>query len=125
MLTRNAYYQQQLYVLNSLSEVKSILLVSDIPASARLMTQLFAFCFDAVAAPSQSQTGERLSHNIEMSLTSILITLADESEKFVTWHLQSKGCSRFKTGFEHINGMLNFQECMRVLKPSSNLVWHP
>ena len=68
-----------MYVLNSLAEFKSIILLTDIPSSDQLMVNLFIQCFDILAGSSRSSTGEQLGKNVEMQLTSVLVTMVDES----------------------------------------------
>ena len=75
----NAYNQQHLYVLTSLSQVKSIVLLTDIPSSEPLMIHLFTSFFDVVAGSTKSSTGEQLGKNVEFHMTSILVTMVDES----------------------------------------------
>ena len=68
-----------MYVLNSLAEFKSIILLTDIPSSDQLMVNLFISCFDILAGSSRSSSGEQLGKNVEMQLTSVLVTIVDES----------------------------------------------
>ena len=75
----NAYNQQHLYVLNSLAQVKSIVLLTDIPDSEKLTTNLFTIFFDILASSGTSSTGEQIGKNVEFHMTGILITMVDES----------------------------------------------
>ena len=75
----NAYNQQHLYVLNSLAQVKSIVLLTDIPSSDQLLIYLFVSFFDILAGSSRSSTGEQLGKNVEFNMTSVLVTMVDES----------------------------------------------
>ena len=75
----NAYNQQHLYVLLSLSQVKSIVLLADIPSSEPLMIHLFTLFFDILAGSTRTSTGEQLGKNVEFHMTSILVTMVDES----------------------------------------------
>ena len=75
----NAYNQQHLYVLNSLAQVKSIVLLTDIPSSEQLLVHLFVSFFDILAGSSKASNGEQLSKNVEFNMTSILVTMVDES----------------------------------------------
>ena len=75
----NAYNQQHLYVLTSLSQVKSIVLLTDIPSSEPLMIHLFTSFFDILAGTPKTSTGEQLGKNVEFHMTSILVTMVDES----------------------------------------------
>ena len=75
----NAYNQQHLYVLTSLSQVKSIVLLTDIPSSEPLITHLFTSFFDILAGSTKTSAGEQLGKNVEFHMTSILVTMVDES----------------------------------------------
>ena len=75
----NAYNQQHLYVLTSLSQVKSIVLLTDIPSSEPLINHLFTSFFDILAGSSKNSTGEQLGKSVEFHMTSILVTMVDES----------------------------------------------
>lgn len=75
----NAYNQQHLYVLTSLSQVKSIVLLTDIPSSEPLMIHLFISFFDILAGSTKTSTGEQLGKNVEFLMTSILVTMVDEA----------------------------------------------
>lgn len=75
----NAYNQQHLYVLTSLSQVKSIVLLTDIPSSEPLLIHLFVSFFDILAGSMKTSTGEQLGKNVEFHMTSILVTMIDES----------------------------------------------
>lgn len=75
----SAYNQQHLYVLTSLAQVKSIVLLTDIPSSEPLLVNLFVSFFDILAGSSKSSTGEQLGKNVELNMTSILVTMVDES----------------------------------------------
>ena len=75
----NAYNQQHLYVLTSLSQVKSIVLLTDIPSSEPLIIYLFTSFFDILAGSTKASTGEQLGKNVEFHMTSVLVTMVDES----------------------------------------------
>lgn len=66
-------------MLTSLAQVKSIVLLTDIPASEPLLVNLFVSFFDILAGSSKSSNGEQLGKNVELNMTSILVTLVDES----------------------------------------------
>ncbi|KAI5814400.1 armadillo-type protein [Pyronema omphalodes] len=68
--TDGVYYQQYLYLLDSLSTVKSVVLVSDISQSDAIIKDLFKTFFD-IAKPEGSK-------NVEYQMTDILIQLIDE-----------------------------------------------
>ncbi len=75
----NAYHSQHTYVLQSLAQVKSIILLTDIPSSEQLIMQLFASFFDIISGSSKSSTGEQIGKNIEYHMTAILVILVDEA----------------------------------------------
>ncbi|KAF2003165.1 sister chromatid cohesion and DNA repair protein [Amniculicola lignicola CBS 123094] len=75
----NPYNSQHLYVLRCLAEVKSIILLTDIPSSAHLTSVLFTTCFDVLSGPSKAESGEELSRNVEHHMTIVLSILIDEA----------------------------------------------
>ncbi|KAF2751452.1 hypothetical protein M011DRAFT_114758 [Sporormia fimetaria CBS 119925] len=75
----NPYNAQHLYVLKCLAEVKSIVLLTDIPSTAQLTTNLFRTCFDVLSGPSKAANGEELSKNVEHHMTALLFLLIDEA----------------------------------------------
>lgn len=66
----NPYYQQYLYLLESLASVKSVVLVSDIPNSEAITLKMFTTFFD-LAKPDGPK-------NVEYQMTDILIQLIEE-----------------------------------------------
>jgi sister-chromatid-cohesion protein PDS5 len=70
------YYQQYTYLLDSLSTVKSVVLITDIPESDNITLQLFQNFFD-IAKPEGSKT-------VEYHMTDILIQLIDECNSLPT-----------------------------------------
>uniref|UniRef100_A0A093V0C5 Sister chromatid cohesion protein pds5 n=1 Tax=Talaromyces marneffei PM1 TaxID=1077442 RepID=A0A093V0C5_TALMA len=75
----NAYNTQHIYVLNSLAEVKSIVLLTDLDSPDALIFPLFNSCFDIVEGSSKSSTGEQVAKNVEYDMTRLLVTVIDES----------------------------------------------
>jgi sister-chromatid-cohesion protein PDS5 len=73
------YNSQHMYVLRSLAEWKSILLINEIPGSDQLISALFTTCFDVLAGPSKTDNGEELSKNVEHNMTEVLTTVIDEA----------------------------------------------
>ncbi|KAF2629456.1 sister chromatid cohesion and DNA repair protein [Macroventuria anomochaeta] len=73
------YNSQHMYVLRSLAEWKSILLINDIPGSEALTTALFTTCFDVLSGPSKNDSAEELSKNVEHNMTEVLSTIIDET----------------------------------------------
>ena len=70
------YNQQHMDILVSLTNVKSIALVTDINGSENMMLTLFTNCFDVMSGTGQG--GEKLPKNLEYHLTSMLCTLIEE-----------------------------------------------
>jgi sister-chromatid-cohesion protein PDS5 len=64
----------------SLAEVKSIVLLCDIPNSDPLIIHLFTNFFDIISGSSKSSTGEQISKDVEYNMTQILVTLVDEAQ---------------------------------------------
>ncbi len=75
----NAYNIQHLYVLESLAQVKSIVLLTDIPSSETLIFNLFASFFDILSGSSKSATGEQVGKQVEFNMASILTIMVDET----------------------------------------------
>ena len=67
-------------MLRQLAEVKSIILLTDVPSAATLTEILFKECFDVLGGPSKSNSNEELSKNVEHHMTAVLTTLVDESD---------------------------------------------
>lgn len=75
----DAYNYQHLHVLSSLAEVKSIVLLTDIPKSESLTLHLFTSFFDVLSGSAKSSTGEQLGKNVEYSMTEILGAVVEEA----------------------------------------------
>lgn len=73
------YNEQHLQVIRSLDEVKSIVLLTDIPGGDPLLYKLFLTAFDIFADTTKNDSGEELSKNVEHHISSLLITVVDES----------------------------------------------
>ncbi|KAF2100638.1 hypothetical protein NA57DRAFT_36210 [Rhizodiscina lignyota] len=78
------YNAQHLFVLKSLTEVRSIVLLTDIPSSQNLIHHLFESCFDVLSGPSKAESGEELTKNVEHHMTTLLGVLLDESQTLPT-----------------------------------------
>lgn len=74
------YSQQYLAILTSLTTIKSIALLTDIPGSDHLIFTLFNNCFDVMSGTMRSGDGEQLPKNVEYHMTNMLCTLVDECE---------------------------------------------
>ncbi|KAJ6148370.1 hypothetical protein N7497_010352 [Penicillium chrysogenum] len=75
----NAYNAQHIYVLGSLAEVKSVVLMVDLDHPDSLIVPLFTSCFDIVSGSSKASTGEEIAKNVEFDMTRVLVTVIDES----------------------------------------------
>ena len=82
--TSSPYIAQCLYIIQNLGDVKSIVLLSDVPSADVLMQTLFEQCFDLLSGTSRSNNGESLSKNVEYRLTALLIALVDEGSSLPT-----------------------------------------
>jgi sister-chromatid-cohesion protein PDS5 len=68
----SSYYDEYFHLLESLSTVKSVVLVCDLPHSDELMVSVFRDCFALVR--------HDLAKKVEMFLADILIALVDECQ---------------------------------------------
>jgi sister-chromatid-cohesion protein PDS5 len=73
------YNSQHMYMLRSLAEWKSILLINEIPGADQLTSAIFTTCFDVLSGPSKGDSGEELSKNVEHNMTEVLSTIIDEA----------------------------------------------
>ena len=73
------YNTQHMYVLQSLAQVKSVVLVTDVPHADDLITQIFATFFDIMSGSSKASTGEQIPKAVHFNMTSILVILTDEA----------------------------------------------
>ncbi|KAI0393967.1 armadillo-type protein [Xylariaceae sp. FL0594] len=75
----HAYNAQHKYVLASLADVKSILLINDVNNSEELLLELFSTFFDGISGSYKSASGEQVGKDVEFHMTEIMATLIDES----------------------------------------------
>lgn len=75
----NPYISQHQSVLKSLADVKSIVLLTDIPSSSQLTTALFKTCFDVLSTASKASDNEGLGKNVEHHMAMVLSILIDEA----------------------------------------------
>lgn len=75
----NAYNAQHIYVLGSLAEVKSVVLMTDLDHPDSLIVPLFTSCFDIVSGSSKASTGEEVAKGVEFDMTRLLVTVIDET----------------------------------------------
>ncbi|KAI5272854.1 hypothetical protein E4T47_03882 [Aureobasidium subglaciale] len=76
---QDPYNEQHLSIVRSLDEVKSIVLLTDIPGADGLLYKLFTGAFDIFADTSKNDKAEELGKNVEHHVTSLLVTVVDES----------------------------------------------
>lgn len=75
----NPYTSQHKYVLVSLTDVKSILLVAEIHGADDLMLRLFNSTFDGVSNNAKAASDMQIAKDVEIHLTDMLVQLIDES----------------------------------------------
>lgn len=74
----NAYNAQHVYILSSLAESQSILLVTDIPNHENLIISLFTTAFDIVAGSGNNASGVEVSKSVEYHLKNLLTAVLEE-----------------------------------------------
>lgn len=75
----NPYNSQHKYVLVSLTDVKSILLVTEIHGADELLLRLFNSTFDGVSSNAKASSELQIAKDVEIHLTDMLVQLIDES----------------------------------------------
>lgn len=89
-------FQYQFYLLESLSTVKSILIMADLERSEDMMTQLFNQSFDIIE--------KRLPQNVQVCMTDILAQLVEEiplSQESMEILLEHLACDDRLTNTQH------------------------
>ncbi|KAK4143838.1 armadillo-type protein [Dichotomopilus funicola] len=76
--TSNPYNNQHKYVLRSLAEIKSIVLLLDVDGSEALLLVLFSSIFDGVSG-SKSAQGEQVAKDVEYSMQELLGVLVEDA----------------------------------------------
>ena len=74
----NPYNNQHKYVLRSLAEIKSIVLLLDVDGSESLLLHLFSTVFDGVSG-SKSTSGEQVAKDVEYSMQELLGVLVEDA----------------------------------------------
>ncbi|KAK3902778.1 armadillo-type protein [Staphylotrichum tortipilum] len=74
----NPYNNQHKYVLRSLAEIKSIVLLLDVDGSEGLLLHLFSTIFDGVSG-SKSASGEQVAKDVEYSMQELLGVLVEDA----------------------------------------------
>ncbi|KAI5465779.1 armadillo-type protein [Mariannaea sp. PMI_226] len=75
----NPYDSQHKYVLMSLTDVKSILLLNEVHGADELILRLFNSTFDGVEAAAKTTSEDQVAKDVEIHLTEMLMQLIDES----------------------------------------------
>ncbi|KAF1732147.1 Sister chromatid cohesion protein pds5 [Beauveria bassiana] len=75
----NPYDSQHKYVLMSLTDVKSILLICDVHGADDLLLRLFNSAFDGVSTSSKASPDHQVAKDVEIHLTDMLMHLIEES----------------------------------------------
>lgn len=68
-----------MYILHSIAESQSILLLTDIPHPESLIVSLFTTCFDIVSESGKNTTGAEISKSVEYHLKNLLAAVVDEA----------------------------------------------
>lgn len=74
----NAYNAQHFYVLKSLTEYKSIILIADVDHAENLILPLVTACFDIVSGSSKHSGEIEVSKTVEFHLNNLLAVVIDE-----------------------------------------------
>jgi sister-chromatid-cohesion protein PDS5 len=74
----NPYNNQHKYVLRSLAEIKSIVLLLDVDDSENLLNHLFSSIFDGVSNP-KSSSADRIAKDVEYSMQELLGVLVEDA----------------------------------------------
>ena len=74
----DAYNVQHAYILESLAETKSIILLTDVDGADALILPLFTICFDIVSGSFKDSPGGEIERAIEYNMTNLLVVVIDE-----------------------------------------------
>ena len=91
----NPYNMQHKYVLVSLTDVKSILLLHDIDDADKLVLHLFNSTFDGISGHAKSKSGEQIAKDVELHLATMLTLLIDEASGSVSANVIDAIISQF------------------------------
>ncbi|PHH63204.1 hypothetical protein CDD81_6156 [Ophiocordyceps australis] len=92
---KSPYSSQHKYVLVSLAEVKSILLMTEIHGADDLMLRLFKSTFDGLSSSSKAPADEQVDKDVEIHLTDMLMELIDESPGSISASIVDAVISQF------------------------------
>lgn len=74
----NTYNEQHVFILDSLVDASSIVLIGDVHDNEKLITSLFQTSFDIVSGSTKNTSGIELSKSVEFQLGRLLVTVIDE-----------------------------------------------
>lgn len=76
-----SYYQQYAEILSSLANLRSIVLITDLPGSENLIMTLFANCFDVLSGDIKGTSVETVAKTIQYNMTIALSAILQEGGK--------------------------------------------
>ncbi|KAI9894969.1 MAG: hypothetical protein M1814_000190 [Vezdaea aestivalis] len=80
----HAYNVQHISVVQSLAEIKSVVIMTDLPSADSLIVKLFAASFDILSGAAKSPSGIQVGKHVEHYLTEILVIMVDEASSLPT-----------------------------------------
>ncbi|KXT07029.1 hypothetical protein AC578_7285 [Pseudocercospora eumusae] len=80
----HSYNGEHATIVSSLANVKSIILLCDLPGSDTRIKELFTHAFDVMAGNVQGGERELLSKNVEFNFTSMLCAVVEECQSLPT-----------------------------------------
>jgi sister-chromatid-cohesion protein PDS5 len=76
-----SYQQQYAEILSSLANLRSIVLITDLPGSENLILQLFANCFDVLSGNIKGGSVETVAKTVQYNMTIALSAILQEGGK--------------------------------------------
>lgn len=76
-----SYQQQYAEILSSLANLRSIVLITDLPGSENLILQLFANCFDVLSGNIKGASVEQVAKTVQYNMTIALSAILQEGGK--------------------------------------------
>jgi sister-chromatid-cohesion protein PDS5 len=76
-----SYQQQYAEILSSLANLRSIVLITDLPGSENLILQLFANCFDVLSGNIKGGSVEQVAKTVQYNMTIALSAILQEGGK--------------------------------------------
>jgi len=76
-----SYQQQYAEILSSLANLRSIVLITDLPGSENLILQLFANCFDVLSGNIKGASVEQVAKTVQYNMTTALSAILQEGGK--------------------------------------------